>query len=272
MLSTNIVRATATGWNSSSPPAPSKMAGYGFGPTMSAIGSASCAERRDGALAVLDPARVYEHGEDDRAAVLLGRQERHRRRRHDVGDRRELLGRGLGLGDEAVDRLRGRRQDQHSADDSVQPVELELEPGRDAVVAAAAADRPEQVGMRLGVHAKELAVGGYHVRGEQAVDREPVLADEISDASAEREPADPDRTGVAERCREPVLGGGGRVSTGGQAAAGPRRAALVVDLQPVEVAEVEHDPTLGRAVAGDAVAAAPDRELEAGLPCVRDHP
>ena len=99
----------------------------------------------------------------------------------------------------------------------------------------------------------------------------PCLRTRIADASAEREPADPDRAGVAERRREPVLRGGVGVPTGGQAAAGPRRPALDVDLQPVQVAKVEDDPAHGRAVAGDAVAAAPDGELEPGLTRERDH-
>ena len=40
----------------------------------------------------------------------------------------------------------GRGQDQHAADDLGQRVQPEPEPRRDAEVAAAAADRPEQVG------------------------------------------------------------------------------------------------------------------------------
>ena len=46
------------------------------------------------------------------------------------------------------DRLGRRRQDEHPADDRRQLVQPELEPGRDAEVAAAAADRPEQVRVR----------------------------------------------------------------------------------------------------------------------------
>ena len=80
--------------------------------------------------------------------MLLG-HERHRRAGHDVGDRRELLGRRLGGGDEPGDRVRASR-----AGSSIPPtivgdlVQPELEPGRDAEVAAAAADRPEQVRVR----------------------------------------------------------------------------------------------------------------------------
>ena len=81
---------------------------------------------------------------------------------------------------EGVDRVGRRGQDQHPADDRADLLEPEAEPGRDAEVAAAAADRPEQVRVRLGVHAEELAVGGDDLGGEEVVDREAVLADEDS--------------------------------------------------------------------------------------------
>ena len=43
----------------------------------------------------------------------------------------------------------------------------------------------------LGVHAVELAVRGHDLGGEQAVDREAVLADEVPHAAAERDPPIP---------------------------------------------------------------------------------
>ena len=48
-------------------------------------------------------------------------------------------------------------------------------------------------------------VGGHDLGGEQAVDRQAVLADQVADAAADRDPADPDRAGVAEADREAVL-------------------------------------------------------------------
>ena len=145
---------------------------------------------------------------DELAVRFLG-HERHRRRPHHVRDRRELLGRGLGLGHEPLDRVDRGGEQQHPADHGVERMEREPEPGRDAEVAAAAADRPEQVGLVLGVHAVELAVGGHDLGGQQAVDREAVLADEVPDAAAERDPPDPHRTRVAEPDPQPM--GVGRV-------------------------------------------------------------
>jgi hypothetical protein len=126
--------------------------------------------------------------------------------------------------------------------------------------------------VRLGVHAQKLPVRGHEFGAEQVVDREAVLADEEADSSAERQPADPDRAGVAEGRRQAVLRCGVRVAAGCYTAAHPSRAALDVDLQPGQIAQVEHDPALGRAVARNAVAAAPDRELDTGLSRERDHP
>ena len=100
------------------------------------------AERRDGALAGLDVARVDDHRHHDEPAVVLGREERERRCGHDVGDRRELLRRGLRLGDEGGDHVGGRGEEQHPADDRVDLVEAELQARGDAEVPAAAADAP----------------------------------------------------------------------------------------------------------------------------------
>ena len=131
--------------------------------------------------------------------------------------------------------------------DLVQP---ELEAGRDPEVAAAATDRPEEVGMVLGVDVPELAVGRHDLGGEQVVDREAVLANEEPDAAAERDPADSDRAGVAEPGREAMARRRGRVLARGQTRLGPGRPALGIDLDRPQVAKVEHDPALGGAMAG----------------------
>jgi hypothetical protein len=123
--------------------------------------------------------------------VLGGRDERQRRGGHDVGDGRQLLGCGLGGGDEAGDHLGGGRQQQPAPDDLGQRVQADLEAGDDAEVAAAAADGPEQLRMRLVIHAQELAVGGHHLGGQQVVDGQPVLADQVADPPARVRPPMP---------------------------------------------------------------------------------
>ena len=101
----------------------------------------------------------------------------------------------------AID-LGRRRQDEHPADDAGELVEPELEARHDAEVAAAAADRPEQVGLVLGVDAAQLAVGRDDLGREQVVDRQAVLAHEVADAAAGRDPADA-RPSRCRRSRSP---------------------------------------------------------------------
>jgi hypothetical protein len=122
-----------------------------------------------------------EREHDGPAVVLLG-HERHRRREHDVEDRRQLLRRGLGLGDGRNDDVGGRRQHQHPADDLVELVQPEPEPGRDPKVPAATAERPKEIGVVLGVHPQDAAVGRDQVGRDQVVDRQAVLAGEVPDA------------------------------------------------------------------------------------------
>ena len=59
-------------------------------------------------------------------------------------------------------------------------------------------------GSSLGVDLENAAVGGHDLGAEQVVDRQTVLAHEVADAAAEREPADPDRGRVAEADGETV--------------------------------------------------------------------
>ncbi len=61
-----------------------------------------------------------------------------------------------------------------------------------------------------------------------------------------------------------------RVLAGSQTRLGPGGAPLGVDLEPLHVGQVDHDPALGRAVAGHAVAAASHGELQPVLAGVRD--
>ena len=153
------------------------------------VGDRASRGRRNGAIAAspssTGPAQ-HSRPEDHELAVLRLGDERHRRAGHDVGDRRQLLGRRLGGRDEARDRVRGRGQEQHPADDLGQRVQPELEPRHDAEVAAAAADRPEQVRARgPSSTVADLAVGRHDLGREQVVDRQPVLAHEVADAAAE---------------------------------------------------------------------------------------
>ena len=130
---------------------------------------------------------------DDRLAVHRLGQERRGRRGGQVDERRQLVGQLAHPVAVEAQHLLGavaREEDragQHHRADRVQP---ELERRRDAEVAAAAAQAPEQLGVLVlaGVH--ELAVGGDDVGADQVVAGQADLAHEPADAAAEREPGD----------------------------------------------------------------------------------
>ena len=81
----------------------------------------------------------------------------------------------------------------------------------------------------------------------------------------------PDRAGVAEPDGQAVLPAAAVVySAAVRPASAQAVRAVGVDVERLHVAQVEDDAAVGRAVAGAAVAAAADGELEAGLAGERD--
>ena len=187
---------------------------------------------------------------------------------HEDGLRRELV-RELG-GEVAVEReelRRGLEGMQHgTAEDARDRVRPELERGNDAEVAAAPAKRPEQVGIGVLARGDHLAGRKHDFGGEKVVDGHPVLAHQPGDPPAEGEARDPGERDDAARGREPK-GGGGTVELtdpdAGLRADGPSRR---VDVDALHEREVDHQPPVRDRLAGDVVAAAADRDLEALLP------
>ena len=116
--------------------------------------------------------------------------------------------------------------------------------------------------MCFGVRAQEFPVRGHDLGGQEVVDREPILAHEVADAASQRDSPNAYRAGVPKARREAVGSDCGRVLARGQASLGPRGSPFDVDLEALHAPEVEHDPPSGGAVAGAAVAAATDGELE----------
>ena len=128
-----------------------------------------------------------------------------------------------------------------AADEPVDGNRLEREPCDDAEVATAAADRPEQVGVRIGVDREHLAGRGDELDLAQRVDREALHAHEPPDAAAEREPAHADVAGVARADAEAVRGECGR-DVAPVGAAADRDEAVVADLDRRELGEVDDQP------------------------------
>jgi len=218
-------------------------------------------ERGQGTVGRRGRAGKGHHAQEHRPAVQGRRQERQRRRRHHRGDGGKLLGRRLGGGDEAAYHLRRRRQYERAAGEGRQFVQAVLPARHDAEIAAAAAQRPEQVGVVGRVGEDDVAGGGHDFGGEHRIDGQPVLAHEIADAAAERDAANADTGGIAEADDQPVLFHRPGQLARGEAGPGPDRAGVVVDRDGSEIAQVDEQARV-RAVA--AVAAAAHGYFEAG--------
>src|SRR5690606_29734079 len=130
----------------------------------------------------------------------------------------------------------------------------------DADVAAAAAQRPEQVGVRVGAGFDQATVGGDDVGFDQVVEREAEAAREVAEAAAEGEPGhaggrdDAGGRGQAEGMRGVVDVAPER------ATADARGAGLRVDVDVAHGGEVDDQAAIDGALAGDVVAAAANGE------------
>ena len=142
-------------------------------------------------------------------------------------------------------------------------VQGKLERCDHAEVAAAAAQRPEQIGVLLLRCTNDARIGGHHLGGDQVVARQAGDGREPADAATEREPADAGVADEAARRCEPVL-------LRGRIDIGPRGAAAAdgaprdrIDGHAVHRTEVDHHPAVADRVPRVVVAAAAHRELEA---------
>src|SRR5215212_8611281 len=70
-------------------------------------------------------------------------------------------------------------------------MQFEEKRGYNPEVAAAAAQRPEEIGVFLLVRSDEAAVGQHNVGLQQVVDGQPQLTGEVPDAAAERDASGP---------------------------------------------------------------------------------
>ena len=132
---------------------------------------AAGAQRREHALALVEVARPRDGDDRDRASLVLGRERRLRRRGDQHGEGRERVGR---VGHQRPRRLERRarllpRVHEHPAEHGrPDAVRAELEARDDAELAAAPAQRPEQVGVLVRGGAHDLAVGEHDLGGHAA--------------------------------------------------------------------------------------------------------
>src|SRR5690606_19485251 len=130
----------------------------------------------------------------------------------------------------------------------------------DAEVAAAAAQRPQQVGVLVGVGADDAPVGGDQLGREQVVAGEAVLALQPAGAAAHREAGDAGGRHAAAGGGEAVRGRGAVGGRPGGAAADAHAPGLRVDRDLVHRTDVEDEAVLHQGAAGDRVAAGADAD------------
>ena len=157
------------------------------------------------------------------------------------------------------------RPQHHPGVDGRVGVQLDLDGGHDAVVPAAAAQRPEQVGVVVVGGADERAVGGHELDRADAVGGEAVLAGEPREAAAEHVADDADVGARAGQRGEAELGGGlGDLGPqrAGLAAGDPR---LGVDLDAAQLVGLDEDRVGERVVGAGVVAGALGGHEQAAL-------
>ena len=141
-------------------------------------------------------------------------------------------------------------------------VEPQLERRDDAEVAAAAAQRPQQVGVLAGARADPAAVGQHDLGRDEVVDGHPVAPALVRDAAAEREAGDARLRHDAAGRREAERGGDA-VDVGPRGAAlHVHRAAGRVEPDAAHRGQVDHQAVVDERGARDVVAAAADGERQ----------
>ena len=123
-------------------------------------------------------------------------------------------------------------------------MERDLHAGHHPEAAATAAERPEEVRVRLVVRANDVAVGGDDLGGNDARGRKAVLAGQPADPAAERVADHADVCGRAMESGEPVLGGGVDHVAPDRSGSDPRHACVRVELDTGHPRRVDQERTV----------------------------
>ena len=160
-------------------------------------------------------------------------------------------------------RLVDRHPDAHHR---AEVVGLEGEAGDDAEVAAAAAQRPEQLRVADRADLDDLAAGQDDLQGHEVVAGQSVLTGEPADAAAQGQAGHAGLGHDAGR-HDQAVRGGGRVDVAEQAApARMDQLALGIDGHLAQPAQVDGQAAVGHGLARHVVAAAADRGRQAVFP------
>jgi hypothetical protein len=144
-------------------------------------------------------------------------------------------------------------------------VGTEGEPGDDAEVAAAAAQRPEELGVGFGIDLDDLAAGQDELERDEVVAGETVLAGEPADPAAERQAGHPRLGHDPGRDDQPVRRGRGVDVAEPAAAARVHQPGLRIDGDLAQPGQVDGQAAVRHGLARHIVAAAADRRRQAVL-------
>ena len=145
-------------------------------------------------------------------------------------------------------------------------VQLELELGHDAEVAAATAQPPEQLGVLLRRGAHDLAIRGDQLERDHVVAGQSVLAGEPAHAAAQGQPTHTRVRDVAGRGGHLVRLGRRIERTEQSTSLDPCSPVIRVDAHAAHRGQVDHQTALGNRQPDDAVPAAANPDLQALLP------
>ncbi len=155
-----------------------------------------------------------------------------------------------------------RPEDRPRHDVGTHGTQPELEVGDDAEVPATASHTPEQVGVLVLAGLHELSVGGDHVHRLQLVDREPVLAHDPPDATAERQARHAGVGDDARGNREPELLGLAVELAEQHACLHPHRSRLGVHPDALHRPQVDDQAVVAHGQTGEAVASPAHRHQQ----------
>ena len=181
--------------------------------------------------------------------MVLGREHGHGRHGREAEPAVDVLGR---LQDEVAPEAEHvgalvQRPEDRAAVDGAHGAGLEQERGHHPEVAAAASHRPEEIRVLLRAGRDQTAVREHDVHAHEVVDGESVLAAQIADSAAQGEAAH--ARGREEPARHGQAEGVGRVVHVAPQAPSldPHRGVLLVDPDPLQAREVEHEAVVAGA-------------------------
>lgn len=180
---------------------------------------------------------MHHQSHHDHLAMRLLGQEGHRRRHHDPGYRRGIVGCFHCCSDEVGNHPRGGREARAFADDGVDRMKPIMQLGDHTEVASPAPDRPEEVGHFIFVDSMDLAIGSDDLGPKQAVDGQPQLAMEKPDAPTQGETGYAHGPSVAKTGDQTLLSHRRRVIAGERFSPGRRAAPLHIDFDGRESAD-----------------------------------